>query len=120
MKHRTSRPVPNTSVPDRTSRKLTATAVLMMLLCTAGARAEDLGTTNFLFSGFGTLGVAHSTEDKADFTNSPFTKPNGAGHTRNWSADADSRVGLQVIANVTPQVSAVLQVIAQQLSLIHI
>ena len=114
MKLRTSRPVPNTRVPDRTSRKVTATAVLLMLLCTTGARAEDLGTTNFSFSGFGTLGLAHSTEDQADFTNSPFTKPNGAGHTRNWSADTDSRVGLQVIANVTPQVSAVLQVIAQQ------
>ena len=68
----------------------------------------------FLFSGFGTLGVVHSSESEADFTDSPF-QPNGAGFTRAWSPDVDSRLGAQATANVTSQLSAVVQVISEQL-----
>jgi len=60
-----------------------------MALCAAGARADDAGTSMFSFSGFGTVGVVHSSEDKADFTSS-FFRPNGAGYSRSWSADVDS------------------------------
>lgn len=67
----------------------------------------------FSISGFGTLGVVHSSEDDADFTSSPF-KPNGAGHNRNRSADVDSLIGVQLTANLTPKLSAVLQSIAEQ------
>ncbi len=41
-------------------------------------------------------------------------KPNGAGHSHTWSADVDSLIAGQVNANLTPQLSAVLQVIAEQ------
>lgn len=51
---------------------LTHTALLVMALCAAGARADDAGTPMFSFSGFGTVGVVHSSEDKADFTASFF------------------------------------------------
>ncbi len=69
----------------------------------------------FSFSGYGTLGVVHSSEDNADFVVDPF-RPNGPGHTRNWSADVDSRMGGQVTANFTRQLSAIVQVIAEQRS----
>jgi hypothetical protein len=86
-----------------------------MLWYPAGARAtaEDPGTSMFLFSGFGTVGAVHSSEREADFTSSIF-KPNGAGYTHQWSADVDSKIGAQVTANLTPQLSAVLQVISEQ------
>ena len=64
-------------------------------------------------SGFGTLGVVHSSEDEADYTSSIY-KPNGAGHTHNWSADVDSLLGVQLNAAFTPELSAVLQIIAEQ------
>lgn len=77
------------------------------------AWADDLDKPTFSFSGFGTIGVTHSSETQADFSSSVL-KNNGAGYTRRWSADVDSRLGGQVTFNATPQLSAVLQVIAEQ------
>jgi hypothetical protein len=77
------------------------------------AKAEDPAGSMFSFNGFGTVGAVHSSEDKADFTATEF-EPNGAGYTRSWSASVDSLVGGQVTVTFTPQLSAVLQVIAQQ------
>jgi hypothetical protein len=41
-------------------------------------------------------------------------KPNGAGYSHDWSPDVDSLIGAQVIANFTPKLSAMLQVISEQ------
>ena len=95
------------------SHRLIHVALLTIALHAAGARAQEAETPLFSFNGFGTLGVAHSSEDKADFTSSIF-KPNGAGYSHAWSADVDSLIGRQVTANFTPKLSAVLQVISEQ------
>jgi len=95
------------------SYKLTPVALIAMALYASGTCAEETGTPMFSFSGFGTLGLVHSSEDKADFTSSYF-KPNGAGYSHGWSADVDSLIGGQVTANLTPQLSAILQVISEQ------
>ncbi|MGS0757185.1 hypothetical protein ACVBEH_22690, partial [Roseateles sp. GG27B] len=50
----------------------------------------------------------------ADYTDIPSIKPNGAGYSRTWSADVDTRLGLQISADVSPKLSAVFQVITQQ------
>ena len=97
--------------PSRAYRTVIALAALT--LYASGVNADDLGAPMFSFSGFGTLGVVHSSEDQADFTSSVF-KPNGAGHSHSWSADVDSRLGGQVTANFTSQFSAVVQAIAEQ------
>ncbi len=70
-------------------------------------------TSMFSFAAFSTLGVVHSSESRADFTTSPLL-PNGAGYTRSWSPDPDSRIGGQVTASFTPQLSAVVQLIVAQ------
>jgi hypothetical protein len=82
----------------------------------AAARAgtNDSGTPVFSFSGFGTLGVVHSSEVNADFTSGVLAK-NGAGYTHPWSTDVDSKLGGQVVAHATAQLSAVVQVISEQL-----
>ena len=67
----------------------------------------------FKFSGFGTLGVAGSDNDRVDFI-SNLTQPNGAGYTRDWTATLDSRVGVQLTFLPTDKFSAVLQVTAEQ------
>jgi hypothetical protein len=95
------------------TRKLSHIALLAAMLYAAGASADDFAAPLFSFSGFGTLGVVHSSEDQADFTSS-ILKPNGAGYSHTWSADVDSLIGGQVTANFTPKLSAVLQVIAEQ------
>ncbi|MFC5498481.1 hypothetical protein ACFPOE_13125 [Caenimonas terrae] len=88
-------------------------ALAAATLLATGARADEPARPMFSFSGFGTLGLVHSSEKNADFVSSSL-KPNGAGFTRSWSADVDSRVAAQVTANFTPQLSGVLQVISEQ------
>ena len=87
-----------------------AFAVLAAMLQAGLARAD---APTFSFSGYGTLGIAHSSEDRADYLVDAF-KPTGPGFTRAWSADIDSRIGAQLTAAFTPRLSAVVQVIAQQ------
>jgi hypothetical protein len=96
--------------------KLTATVLVAMLWYPAGASAsgEDPATSMFSFSGFGTLGVVHSSEDRADFASSAL-KPSGAGYTHPWSAAVDSRIAGQVNAHFTSQLSAMVQVMSEQL-----
>lgn len=89
-------------------------ALVAMLGIASAARAQDSAAPTYSFSGFGTLGLVHSSENQADYTNSPWYKPSGAGYSRTWSPDVDSRIGLQLDAKLTPQLSAVVQVISQQ------
>jgi hypothetical protein len=86
-----------------------------MLWHSAHAETADSDSSPpiFSFSGFGTLGEVHSSQDQADFTNSVF-QPNGAGYTRRWSPEVDSLLGAQLTANIAPKLSAVLQAIAEQ------
>jgi len=98
--------------------KLTRIALLATALYAAGACAEAMDYAPadkpmFSFSGFGTLGVVHSSESRADFTNSRF-KPDGAGYTHTWSHSVDSRIGAQVTADFTSKLSGILQVISEQ------
>ncbi|MBE0612041.1 MAG: porin [Burkholderiales bacterium] len=98
---------------EHISHKRTLIALLATVLYAAGASADDVEAQKFSFSGFGTLGVVHSSERQADFTSS-ILKPNGAGYSHAWSAGVDSLIGGQVTANFTPKLSAVLQVISEQ------
>jgi hypothetical protein len=86
---------------------------LLTALSAAAAHAEDAGAGLFSFSGFGTLGVVHSSEHQADFTSSNF-QSSGAGYSHSWSSDIDSRVGAQLTAHFTARISAVVQAVAEQ------
>ncbi|HEU4709518.1 MAG TPA: hypothetical protein VFS17_09410, partial [Methylophilaceae bacterium] len=70
-------------------------------------------TDVFKLSGFGTLGIVGSDNDRADFVTS-VAQSNGAGYTRDWSASVDSRVGVQLSFIPTDKFSAVLQLISEQ------
>jgi hypothetical protein len=90
--------------------------LITLLPCPEGvcAPAAEPGASMFSFGGFGTLGLVHSSQDRADFTDNSLFQPNGAGYTQPWSGDVDSRIGAQVTAHFAPQLSAVLQIIAEQ------
>lgn len=92
-----------------------ASIILLALACPlyAVAAGEDQSPSIFSLSAFGTLGAVHSSEERADYTASPLS-PNGAGFTHDWTPDIDSRLGAQVIAHFTAQLSAMLQVISEQ------
>jgi opacity protein-like surface antigen len=66
----------------------------------------------FTLSGFGTLGMAHSSLETADYVGSSL-QPNGAGATRRYDFENDSKLGVQLTARLTDKLSAVVQVISQ-------
>ena len=81
----------------------------------AGLSADAVSATPgaWKLSGFGTLGVAHASERQADYTTSVLKK-SGAGATRAWSADVDSRFGAQLDLDLGRHWSAVVQVVSEQ------
>jgi hypothetical protein len=95
------------------SRKLTAVALAVAAVCPAAANAFDLNPEVFSFSGFGTIGAVHSSEDQADYTAGAF-QPNGAGYSHEWSYDVDTLLGLQMTARLSSKLQAVVQVVGQQ------
>lgn len=84
------------------------------LVYSSGAEAGESATPTFSFGGFGTLGVLHSDEDHADYVASVFA-PHGAGHTASWTGNVDTKLAAQLSADFTPQLSAVVQVLSEQL-----
>jgi hypothetical protein len=95
------------------SSKFAFTVLTTVFACAAAASAHSAVLPKVSFSGFGTVGVVHSSEDEADFTTNTL-KPTGAGHTRDWSPDIDSLIGVQLNAGLTPRLSAIVQVISEQ------
>jgi hypothetical protein len=93
---------------------LIATALVVVTLYPSRARAEDPPASILSFSGFGTLGLVHSSEGNADFVASSTSQASGAGFSHNWSADVDSRLGVQVTADFSTRISAVVQVISEE------
>ncbi len=99
------------------SRKLISTSLAIISICASTAHAEDTSTANakdisqpiFKLSGFGTLGVSHSSEKNGDYVLDR-SAPDGAGRSHDWTTGNDSRLGIQVFADFAPQVRAVLQV----------
>lgn len=82
---------------------------VVLLLAAAAASAQD--GQRFALHGFGTLGVVRSTAKEADFV-SGFFEPNGAGHTSNWAAGIDTKLGLQADARIAEKLSGVLQIVS--------
>lgn len=82
---------------------------------TGTASAEGLFKDSSIFrlSGFGTVGASRSDNLDADFSSTVF-HPNGAGHTHRWSANVDTKLGVQLNADFSESASAVLQLISQQ------
>lgn len=96
----------------RARRILNASALIGLLLPVICVTADESSPSMFSFYGFGTLGVVHTDERYADFVGTAF-QPNGAGFTRAWALGVDSKLGLQVNAQFTSQLLAVVQVISQ-------
>jgi hypothetical protein len=66
----------------------------------------------FALNGFGTLEQAHSTARYGDYVFDNL-QPLGIGRSRDWSGNPDSRIGLQLTSNITPQLSGVLQIVSE-------
>lgn len=102
---------------------LSAQSLLMILKCNfilffflvtgiSFADATETGTPILKLGGVGTLGVTHSSQNMGDYVLDS-TIPEGAGRSHDWAAGNDSRIGVQMTANFTPEISAVLQLISE-------
>lgn len=67
----------------------------------------------FHFSGFGTVGFAHSDNDQADYRSNLY-QPNGPGASHRYDWGMDSNLGLQLAAEFNPRWSAVVQLLADR------
>ena len=102
---------------------LTFTGLALGLMTGGGVHAEDGAgapsgvspslSPSLSVSGFGTVGLVHSSASHADFTSSVLKK-NGAGASGRWSPDVDTRLGLQLDLALSKRWSAVLQVVSEQ------
>ena len=93
--------------------KTVACSMLAVACPAAAIGSSDAPSPMFSLGGFGTFGVVHSDQDRADFTAQPFEAA-GAGHSHRWSAGVDSLFGLQAAAHLNAKLSTVLQIISQQ------
>lgn len=87
--------------------------IIILIVTQSGALLADDTLPNLQFNGFGTLGVVHSDERNADFVADPFASE-GAGYTNDWSAEVDSRLGVQATLRMTPKISSVVQVVSEK------
>jgi len=87
--------------------------LLLAIGLAVGGAAHSQETPSWSVSGFGTVGLVHSSEHRADYTSSVM-KYSGAGATRAWSGDVDSRLGAQLDVKLDHRWSAVLQVVSEQ------
>jgi hypothetical protein len=97
-------------MPQQISGQFLSLSLLASSLLLGGAACA---APTWSLSGFGTIGAVHSSERDADYTSSVM-KANGAGATRSWSPDVDSRLGAQLDLRADRQWSAVLQVVSEQ------
>lgn len=94
------------------NKKLMVALLLGLFQVTAGW-AQESRTPRLIFNGFGTLGLVHSNEEQADFVADLFD-PDGVGHSNDWTLEVDSRLGLQLTADITTDLSAIAQVVFEQ------
>lgn len=78
----------------------------------AGVKSAATDLPIFKFGGFGTLGISYSSMGLGDYVLDN-TIPKGPGLNSSWSANNDSRIGVQATASFTPKVSAVFQLISE-------
>lgn len=94
--------------------RLLPTLLLLMAGWVSGMAhaATDADTALFKLSGFATLGAVHSSNDTADYT-STFAQPSGAGYSQRYNFTDDTKIGVQLSAQFTRQLSAVVQVVTE-------
>jgi hypothetical protein len=100
------------------SPKRASMATVLMLSCCAALAGEpaDLvedGVPRWNLGGFGTLGMARSNNNQADFTANVLS-PGAVGASHQWSAAVDSRVGVRAGVRLSSDWSAVLQLVSER------
>lgn len=88
---------------------VTSASVVEAAVNSGEAEAKE---SMFRLGGFGTLGVSHSNQSQGDYVLDS-TIPKGAGRSSRWATGNDTRIGVQLSADFSPEVAAVIQVISE-------
>ena len=94
------------------NKAIPATAISMALWSGTAQAGPDLSDI-FQFHAYGTADVVHSSQSEADFVSSSTQQTQGAGYTRGWSPDVDSKLAVQLDGHFTDKLSAVVQLISE-------
>jgi hypothetical protein len=89
------------------------TAVILIMSAAAARAADEVAASRWSVNGYGTLGVVHSNEDRADYLPT-LGATEGPGRSGSLSPDLDSRMGVQLSVHPTARLSAVVQVVVEQ------
>jgi len=93
-------------------RHFVRSCAISLAVCSGAAMAGD-SLPSLTLNGFGTLGVVHSDVSDADFVADPLAS-SGAGYSGDWSAEVDSRLGLQATLAATSALSTTVQVVSEK------
>jgi hypothetical protein len=93
------------------SKFVTIAAAVASALGAASASA-DVGDM-FSVRGYGTLGGVYSDLEGADYSSHPFMHPEGAGESDSFSAEVDSKTGLQIDMRFTERFTGVIQLVSE-------
>lgn len=93
-------------------QKLQKILLAALTICPVLGQAAEPEESIFSFNAFGTLGVVHSDEDRADFSGNSFYE-GSVGYSRSVAANLDSLIGAQITADISDKLTAVIQVISQ-------
>ncbi len=85
-------------------------ALSLMALATASACAQSMGSGDVTIGGFGTLGLARTNTDAAQFVR--YNQAEGV--TTHAGIGTDSNLGLQASYKLTPEISATAQVLTRK------
>lgn len=86
--------------------------LLGIFACIANAEATETDKPKVTFDGFGSLGVSHSSMKSGDYVLDS-SIPKGPGLSEDLSFGNDSRIAVHLAADLTPKISAVLQVVSE-------
>lgn len=84
--------------------------MLLALALPTTSQAIELFDRRVTINGFGTLGMAYNGDDDVEFIRD-IAQPDGARN--GWSADVDSRFGIQLGLRATSELDAVLQAVSR-------
>jgi hypothetical protein len=88
--------------------------LLTLLLLSCGlARADVEVAAPLAITGYATLGIVHSNNSQSDFT-ANVINPGNAGYSRDWSAEVDSRLAVQLDLQLARSWRAVVQLVSEQ------
>ena len=74
--------------------------------------SDSISEPIFKINGFSNIGISHSSQSLGDYVIDN-SVPKGPGLSENWSFANDTKLGVQLTGDLSPQISSVLQIVSE-------